>query len=416
MIWLELAWRNLWRNASRSVFASLVACTGSAAVLLALGYMLSAFEAVREGTIRGGLGHLQIAQAPEFGGYSDHPLQHGLEPASVQRIGQVVSGVDGGALLLPRLEFHGVASIGERSLVFLGEGVDPDGERRLSRFDVPIVAGTGLEAAGPVPADPADPVHSHRAVIGETMARLLGVQVGGSITLLAPTVDGGLNAVDVQVVGLVATGVPATDRSRVVVPLALAQRLLRTDKVNRVVVALDDTGDTERLQRLLTPPLSGLAVRTWSELAVFYHQLVDLYLRQFAVLGLIILVVVVLTFSNSVLVSVVERTREIGTLLALGIGRAQLRLQFVLEGLLLGALGGGAGALLAAALSGMVNASGIQMPPPPGQTQGYPLHFSFSTAAALAVVASCMLLGSLSAFLASSRIAAASPLQAMRHG
>jgi putative ABC transport system permease protein len=407
MIWLELAWRNLWRNAGRTVFATLVACTGASAVLLAVGYMLSAFEAVREGSIRGGLGHLQVAHAEEFGGYSDHPLQHGLAPQQVTQIRQTLAQLDSAALLLPRLELQGVVSSGERSVVFLGEGVEPVDERRLSRFDVQISAGVGLEASEDIP---------HRAVIGEVMAGLLGVRVGDSVTLMAPTAEGGLNAIDVQVVGLLSTGVPMTDRTRVVLPLALAQTLLRTGKVNRVVLGLDNTSDTARMQQRLEPELAGLQVKTWSELAVFYHQLVDLYVRQFAVLGFIILVVVVLTFANSVLMSVVERSREIGTMLVLGIERRHIRLQFVLEGVLLGVLGGLAGALLAATLAAAVNASGVQMPPPPGQTQGYPLHFTFSTRAALLVGLCCMLLGGLSAYLASHRVAAASPLQALNHG
>jgi len=407
MIWLELAWRNLWRNAGRTVFATLVACTGTCAVLLAVGYMLSAFHAVREGTIHGGLGHLQVAHAEEFGGYSDHPLQHGLAPHVVAQIRQALERLDSAALLLPRLELQGVASSGERSLVFLGEGVEPVDERRLSRFDVQISAGVGLEAAEEIP---------HRAVIGEAMAKVLGVQVGDTITLMAPTAEAGLNAIDVQVVGLLSTGVPMTDRTRVVLPLPLAQALVRTSKVNRVVLGLDDTSETARMQQRLAPQLAGQQVKTWSELAVFYHQLVDLYVRQFSVLGFIILVVVVLTFANSVLMSVAERAREIGTLLVLGIDRRHIRLQFVLEGVLLGALGGLAGALLAATVAAAVNASGVQMPPPPGQTQGYPLHFTFSTPAALLVVLCCMLLGGLSAYLASHRVASASPLQALNHG
>lgn len=407
MIWLELAWRNLWRNTGRTVFTLLVACVGTSAVLLALGYMLSAFEAVREGTIRGGLGHLQVAHAEEFDGYSDQPLQHGLAPQVVSQIRRALAQLDPAALLLPRLELQGVASVGERSLVFLGEGVEPNDERRLSRFDVQISAGVGLEAAEDI---------AHRAVIGEAMARVLGVRVGDSITLMAPTADGGLNAIDVQVVGLLSTGVPMSDRTRVVVPLALAQSLVRTIKVNRVVLGLDDTANTTALQQRLAPQLTGLQVRTWSDLAAFYHQLVDLYVRQFAVLGFIILLVVVLTFANSVLMSVVERSREIGTMLVLGIARRHIRLQFVLEGLLLGALGGLAGALLAASMAALVNAAGVQMPPPPGQTLGYPLHFTFSARAAWLVGLCCMLLASLSAYLASHRVAAANPLQALSHG
>lgn len=407
MTWIEIAWRNLWRNPSRSTFAVLVACTGVTAMLLSLGYMLSAFEAVRDGTIHGGLGHLQVAHPEEFGGYSDRPMQHGLEPRSVSLVKNALVPFDeAGAIVLPRLEFQGVASSGERSVVFLAEGVEPNEERRLSRYFVQITAGVGLERTED---------RTHRAVIGEEMARLLGVKVGDTVTLLAPTAESGLNAVDVEVVGLVTTGNPLTDRTRVVVPLALAQSLVRTEKVSRLVLGLDSTGDAERVQQALASQLAGLRVKSWSELAVFYHQLVDLYTRQFAVLGFIIFVVVVLTFSNTILMGVLERAREIGTLLALGIDRRNIRLQFVLEGMMLGAIGSLSGGILSASLVLGINALEIQMPPPPGQTLGYPLHFTFSVAAAFAVGAICIVLGMLSAFVASRRVSGTSPLHALNH-
>lgn len=407
MIWLEIAWRNVWRNWRRSLFSMSIAAVGTIAVLLAVGYMLSAFEAVRESTIRGGLGHLQIAHAEEFDGYSEYPLQHGLPAALVAEVSEQVSQIEPDSILLPRLEFQGVASSGERSLIFLGEGVDPVSERRLSQYYARIVEGQGLERS----AQP------FRAVIGHEMARLLGVRTGDSITLMSPTATSGLNAIDVEVVGLLKTGVPQVDRTRVLIPLELAQKLVRTDKVTRLVIGLGDTAQTSAIHQRLVPYLQRHRVlaKTWSELAVFYHQLVDLYVRQFSVLGAIIALVVVLTFTNAVLMSVLERTREIGTLVALGIRRHEIRLQFVLEGLLLGGGGGMLAVIAAWLLILLLNSLAIQMPPPPGQTEGYPLFFIFSLPAALIAVVGIGALGILSAFMASSRVTRLDPIKALQH-
>ncbi|MFC4158922.1 ABC transporter permease [Chitinimonas lacunae] len=408
MIWLEIAWRNVLRNWRRSLFTISIAAVGTIAVLLAVGYMLSAFEAVRESTIRGGLGHLQIAHAEEFGGYSEYPLQHGLPPNTVAAIREAIGKAEPYAMVMPRLEFQGVASNGERSLIFLGEGVEPLEERRLSQYYAQVIDGQGLERTGDKP---------FRAVIGHDLARLLGLKVGDSLALMSPTATSGLNAIDVEVVGLLKTGVPQVDRTRVLVPLELAQKLIRTGKINRLVLGLDDTGQTDAVQARLAPVAKRLGIesRTWTELAVFYHQLVDLYLRQFSVLGAIIAVVVALTFSNAVLMSVLERSREIGTLVSLGIGRAQIRRQFVLEGLLLGLGGGTLAALLSWLLMLGLNALAIQMPPPPGQTEGYPLFFLFSLPAALAAVAGVSVLGTLSAFFASRRVTRLDPIKALHY-
>jgi putative ABC transport system permease protein len=406
MIWLAIAWRNVFRNWHRSLFTVLVAGIGGIAILMTVGYMLSAFVAVREGAIRGGLGHLQIANVAEFEGYSDVPLQHGLGPDDVERVRAAALAMDPEVIVMPRLELQGVASSGERSVIFLGDGVSANDERRFSRYYSGVAEGKGLERVGDV---------TQPAVIGHEMARLLGVRIGDSITLLSPTVTGGLNAVDVEVVGLLKTGVPLTDRTRVVLPLELAKTLLRSGKVNRIVLGLDKAERTQQVRDSLAARLGGLEIKTWSALAVFYHQLVDIYVRQFSVLGLIIMTVVVLTFSNAVLLSVIERTREIGTLAALGIRRRYIRLQFVLEGLLLGGAGGGLAVIAGALLMMALNALQIQMPAPPGQTEGYPLHFTFSTAAAFSILVGNMVLGVLSAFLASSRVTRLNLLSALQH-
>lgn len=407
MIWLEIAWRNVLRNWRRSLFSISIAAVGTIAVLLAVGYMLSAFEAVRESTIRGGLGHLQIAHAEEFDGYSEYPLQHGLSAATVAEISERVSRIEPDSIVMPRLEFQGVASSGERSLIFIGEGVDPVSERRLSQYYARIVAGQGLERA----AQP------FRAVIGHEMARLLGIKTGDSVTLMSPTATSGLNAIDVEIVGLLKTGVPQVDRTRILIPIELAQKLVRSDKVTRLVIGFGDTGQTSAVYHRLVPDLQGHKVlaKTWTELAVFYHQLVDLYVRQFSVLGAIIVLVVVLTFTNAILMSVLERTREIGTLVSLGIRRRDIRLQFVLEGFLLGSGGGMLAALAAWLLILLLNSLHIQMPPPPGQTEGYPLFFIFSLPAALIAVAGISALGTLSAFMASRRVTRLDPIKALHY-
>jgi len=85
----------------------------------------------------------------------------------------------------------------------------------------------------------------------------------------------------------------------------------------------------------------------------------------------IIAVIIVLSISNMLAMSVMERTGEIGTLLAIGFRRREILVQFALEGLLLGIAGGVAGALVGCALAESISAVGIPMPPPPGMTEGY---------------------------------------------
>jgi ABC-type lipoprotein release transport system permease subunit len=89
--------------------------------------------------------------------------------------------------------------------------------------------------------------------------------------------------------------------------------------------------------------LPGLQVQTWVDQAVFYRSVRDLYNRIFGALGLIIGVIVVFVVANAMAMAVIERTREVGTLRALGTLPGQLVRSFALEGLLLGGVGRRAG-------------------------------------------------------------------------
>lgn len=405
MIWLQLAWRDLYRNARRSLFAAGIAAIGAVAAIATGGYLLSTFTAVRESTIRGGVGHLQIATAGEFSGYEDRVLQNGLTPQDVARIEDVAGSLPDVAFSLPRLAFQGIVSNGERSLVMLGEGVDPGAERRLSALYVPIVDGGGLESQSD--ASP------FTAVVGREMARLLGVRPGDFVTLLTISSSGGLNAIDVQVTGLFATGSPELDRMRLLVPLHAARELLQSDRVRRIVLALDSTEATARVKRALIERLPDLEVRDWQELSPFYRQLVALYLRQAAVLAVVLAAVVLLAVFTSVAMGVMERRRDIGILLSLGIPATRIRRVFLLQGALLGALGGIAGASSARIILGVVNAAGIRMPPAPGQTESYPLFIAFDPMTAALAAGGLCLLGLAAGWTASLRVTRESIVTAM---
>ncbi len=109
----------------------------------------------------------------------------------------------------------------------------------------------------------------------------------------------------------------------------------------------------------------------WYDLADFYNKTVKLLSSQMGVIRGIIALIIVLTISNSLMMGVMERTSEIGTAMALGTRKRAVLLQFVMEGLLLGAVAAIVGALLGMGLAWLISEIGIPMPPPPGQARGY---------------------------------------------
>jgi putative ABC transport system permease protein len=143
--------------------------------------------------------------------------------------------------------------------------------------------------------------------------------------------------------------------------------------VNLLVLSLHRTADTERIAGMLRKrgASKGLTAKTWEDLNDFYRSTVDLYERQFGVLQLIILLMVLLGVVNAINMSVFERVGEFGTMRALGNQRRQVFRLVVLEGTLLGLIGAAMGVALGIGLAMAISAVGIPMPPPPNSSQGY---------------------------------------------
>jgi putative ABC transport system permease protein len=230
-------------------------------------------------------------------------------------------------------------------------------------------------------------------VLGSGLARTLNVKAGDTITLLATTPEGVLNAVDATVTGLADIPIKELDERYLATTLGLASDLLvASGRVSKLAVVLREPADaTATLPRLLQSlHRAGIDVagKTWEELAVFYRQVRMLYVGIFGFMGLVLVVVVLLAAANTMMMAAAERTREIGTLRALGTRPSAIRRMFVAEGLILAAFGCLGGALLSLAIRAGLNHAGLTLPPPPGVSHGMPLHVNlYVTAYAAGAVA-----------------------------
>jgi putative ABC transport system permease protein len=156
-------------------------------------------------------------------------------------------------------------------------------------------------------------------------------------------------------------------------PLVLGRQLLRVRGAHVWVVGLDATEHTtEAMDYLHTQlPASRFELASWLDLSDFYRKAVVLLSRQVDVVALLIGVIIVLGISNTLTMNVLERTGEIGTLMAMGTPRRGILRLFMLEGLLLGVAGGIVGLAIGFALAALLSRIGIPMPPPPGRNTGY---------------------------------------------
>jgi putative ABC transport system permease protein len=365
----RIALRNLARNRRRTLLALLVVAAGAAALLLTTGFVRESFTGLREAFIHGGLGHLEVAPVAAL-----EPADRAGPPAfedwrEARRAIEAVPHVTGatGAIVL-----QGLVSKGDRSVPFVGAGLEPDREARMG-LAVRLRSGRGLSLAAPLEGE-------EEALLGLTLARSLGAAEGDVVTLTSQTADGLLNALDVRVVGLVTTGVQDLDARFLQVHLVTAQRLLGTEAASSIVVMLDDSSRTtavgEEIARRLSGHVPRLAVSDWRARAPFYGQVRSLYVAIFGFLGTIVLVLVALSSSNTLLMTVMERVREIGALRAIGTSGGQVVRMILWEAAWLGLLGGAAGCVLGSAAVAVIHALRIELPPPPGAVDPMALRLS----------------------------------------
>lgn len=224
-------------------------------------------------------------------------------------------------------------------------------------------------------------------MLGVDLANNLNLTVGDWITLLATTTDGALNAYDFKVRGIYSTGVPELDKRQLYVNIDSAQSLLGSDKVSTLSVFLFDTNLTSKVERKVATILENqkhsfanqeVEITPWQKRAFFYLKVKDLYDRIFGIMGAVMALVVFVALFNTMTMSVTERTREIGTLSALGSYPREIIIGFLREAGLLALIGSLIGALFTGILTAFLMVVDVQMPPPPGRSQGYPLIIYFS--------------------------------------
>jgi len=368
MKWFSFAWKNVWRNRRRSITTAVITGIGSAAMLIFAGYMFFTFESLSEMSARQN-GHLIISHASYFEDDEPSPMAYGLD--GWKAIQKQLKDMPEVKQALPRIQFTGLISNGDKSKIFIGSGVDAEYEFEIQGPFLDIRQGTLLNPDSEMP----------EVMLGVDLARSLNVRPGDMLTLLGTTSDGVLNGLDVKLVGTVATGSPEMDQRALTVSLAIAQELMNTEAVSTLSTYLYRTEQADSLLPKLQMRYPDQGVKAWHELAFFYHKVRDLYAIIFGMMGIIILVVVLLSVANTMSMAVLERTREIGVMAAMGAFPWQILWNLICESMLIGLFGALLGVVLAGSLTAILPFANVMMPPPPGSNVGYPLMLNFSATA-----------------------------------
>ena len=379
---LKLALRNITRHKVRTAMTLFAVAAGVASLIISGGFIQDLFLQLREFTIHSQTGHIQI--------YKQGYYQFGTQAPNKYIISQPKAIVDKLARheevddVMSRLRFSGLINNGKADHAIIGEGVEPAKELKLGTY-IELVAGRQLQSED-----------RFGVVIGEGVAQVQQLSVGDRVTVLLNTKEGALNNLDFEVVGIFRTFSKEFDGRAVRISLEAAQELLSTTGVNSIVLSLKSSESTDEVFRRIAPELEkdGYELKAWHQLNDFYSKTVDLYDRQFGVLRLIILGMVLLGVANSVNMSVMERIGEFGTMMALGNPRRDVFKLVLVENALLGVIGSAIGLLLGIAVAFLISAIGIPMPPPPNSDVGYVARIQLIpwilfTSVVVGIIASC---------------------------
>lgn len=416
---LRLALKNSLRNRRRTLLTAIAISLSFALLIVFTGMGDGAHETMAEIGVSMGLGDV-VVQAR---GYQDDPtLDHLIEhPDAIRRAIEELPGVEH---IAPRLRTDALMTAGATSVGVELSGVDPAIEPEVSKIDTPrsMVAGHALAPrSGPAPRSEIPPV-----VVGKELARTLGLRLGDRVTFtLRPAGGGDPRSGAFVVHGIFATGVHEVDAFWAEIPLADAQKLAGAGQgVTMLAVLLDNIESSRQVAARLGAELSNepVEVLPWMEAAPDLYAVIAVDEGGMYLMMAIVFIVVAAGILNTLLMSVVERTREFGVLLALGTSLGRIAGIVLIEALVLGLVSVAFGLALGLAVNHHFETAGFDIQAAMGsdfQTSGILLpsrlysHLMLDKVvySSLAIVA-LVLLGAVYPALRAARL---QPVEAIRH-
>ena len=323
---------NLLRNPRRNVLTMSTVIAAVTVLILGKGFVGGMKENIIRAQIDAISGHVALQPAD----YPEDPLTHPLEnlltltPRHEALLDDVSEAWTQRLLFVPNLFFSG------DSMPVLGIAIDPANDPQVFPRD-------DWRVQGKIPSEAGDGI-----LITSGTASILEIDVGDTIALKTRTTQGAINALRLPVAGIVATGSPLIDDGSVFITWDLSESLVRnSNATSHVLVRLKDRNDAVAVADRLQESLGGMVqARPWQQETADLIALQETREKMLDILVFAILIMAAAGISNTIMMAAYERIREIGTLLGLGMTRQQVIALFLVEGAVIGLVGGTIGALL----------------------------------------------------------------------
>jgi len=409
---MKAAIRHMMRNRRRTILTLCAVLIPVYFLVMMFGFANSMMQDMFDSVTRFDTGHMQIRAEERRGAGMAMPLIRDADDALA-----AVASVDRIEWSTVRLDLPALASVGEETRTVYLRGVVPEEIDPISNMAERMVAGEFLTR------------ESDGVIVGEELAELLKLQVGDEMVLLGAHPEASLGAIRVPVVGVFNAPEATMGRTMVLSSLGTARRLARSDTAATAIVLRVDgvTGpsDTRRMDqaaaalRAALPP--GYEVKDWLELVPFVTGYLRILTPMMLIMAAVFFGLGALVVVNTLYLSVMERTREIGLILSLGASRAHVMGMVLTEAGVITLAGAVYGALVGVALVLIVEAFGGI--PLWGQMAAYMkeigispvMHMSVTAAQVLLSAGAMAVVAMLAAWLPARRAAKLEPMEAMRY-
>lgn len=345
---LRLALRNLVRNRRRTLITLLTMIFGISVLTLLSALNDGWLNQMKTNFILSYTGHVQI-HAKGF--EASQSLRDSIgDPQQVNRLMQSYPEIYGWT---QRIRTSGLASVGSSSAGVQIMATDPEQETWVTSMYEHVTEGEWLR-----------PGMSRDLLLGATVARTIGAALGDRVVLMAQRPSGEMVSEVFYLTGILETGAPQIDRTLALIPLNSAQVWLQMGQaVTDIVIRAGRHEDTDTLYRLFTQQLSGKTyeIMPWQTLDPMVRQWLEFSDAYGLVIILVVVILVLTEIMNTMLISLHERQKELGVIVAIGTTRRQIFGMLLLEAVMLICFGATLGYLSGSLLVYALGNSGIDL-------------------------------------------------------
>ncbi len=397
--------RNLWRNKRRTLLTMSTVIVSVVVAIVGQQYNSAVMELWIKSTRDSGAGDIQI-QNPNYD-ISTQGVTRANLLSDDNKAEDFLEDSSDISVYTKRLDLEGMVSSSTKSIYFVGSGITPGFEEKVSpeRFDPKTIRGSFITDSS-----------IDGVVIGKGLAETLNVNISDPLTLMVQTVDGAVNAEDVKVIGILDISFTEVSRRAIYLHIDKARSLLRSDSLYSSLIAR--TSSSTNLEEFVPSvkknlEQEGFQLKAWWDIYPIILNVKTLFQSIVGIISFLLFLSVSISVMSVIYMLIFERTVEIGTLMAIGLGPWSTTLIIVLEAGLIGVLGSFLGAILGNIIVFILSISGIPFDNPlsSGIIYVYP-HMSMGVT--LVVCTLAVIMCSLSAFIPGIKASRWNPSEAFR--